>query len=165
MRSGSRQTRRDGSGSETSCRDQTTGMRVKDKDETIVRGIVRITRHKAAQYQITTTRSGWVRLHDVVTRIMNEFAHVYGVHAVNSYVTPQRVIDLIMNAYKPRLGLLREHHSKAITWVRAWNKHEGLNIPTDCYEQRIENSDDVPRTAVYPTKWSTCANHIYRAGI
>ena len=60
---------------------------------------------------------------------MNEFAHVYGVHAANSYVVPQRVIDLIMNADTPRLGLLREHHSKAITWVRAWNKHGGSASP------------------------------------
>jgi hypothetical protein len=83
---------------------------------------------------------------------MNEFSHKFGFHTAQHYVTHERLIDLVVNADKPRLGLLREHHSKAYTWIRAWNKHEGLSIPKDGYEQRVEHPDEVPRTAVYPTK-------------
>ena len=58
-RSSSRQTVRDRSESETSCRDGATGIRVKDKDELLVRGMIRTTRHRAVQYQMTVTRGGW----------------------------------------------------------------------------------------------------------
>jgi RNA:NAD 2'-phosphotransferase (TPT1/KptA family) len=127
--------------------------------------MIRITRHRAVQYQLTITRSGWVRLSDVRAKLMNEFSQKFGFLNAQSYVTHERLIDLIINADKPRLGLLREAQSQAYTWVRAWTKHEGLSVKKDGYEQRVEHPDEVPRSAVYPTKWTTFEHHICRAGI
>jgi hypothetical protein len=96
---------------------------------------------------------------------MNEFSQKFGFLNAQSYVTHERLIDLIINADKPRFGLLREAHSQAYTWVRAWTKHEGLSVKKDGYEQRVEHPDEGPRSAVYPTKWTTFEHHICRAGI
>jgi hypothetical protein len=131
----------------------------------LVRGMIRITRHRAIHYQIPTTRGGWVRLSDVRAKLMNEFSQKSGFLTAQQYVTHDRLIDLVVNADKPRLGLLREANSKAYTWVRAWTKHEGLSVKKDGYEQRIEHPDEVPRSAVSPTKWTTFERHICRAGL
>ena len=139
-------------------------MRIRDKDEDISHMLTKVTRRRAVEYQVTRTRGGWCRLRDFIPKAITMFAKKHGIHAANSYCTPQKIIDLVVNADKPRLGLLREHPTGAISWIRAWAKHEGNKIPPEYVERELDHADDVPTTAVFATKWNTYRKYIVTDG-
>jgi RNA:NAD 2'-phosphotransferase (TPT1/KptA family) len=65
-------------------------MRIRDKDEDISHMLTKVTRRRAVEYQVTMTRGGWCRLRDLIPKVIAMFAIKHGIHAANSYCTPQK---------------------------------------------------------------------------
>ena len=83
---------------------------------------------------------------DFLGQIQREYSNNHRADA--SYITADFVAQLIIEADKPRLGVL--HEASGHTWIRAWDKHEGWPIPRGAVEQHITSVVELPSTAVYP---------------
>ena len=160
-RSSSRQSRAVSATSDNSYYNVADGLPFRQKDVFILRGGVRCARHRAREYQLTTTTAGWVRMSDFVNQIQREHSKNYRSDA--SFITSDFVAKLIIEADKPRLGVI--HETSGYTWMRAWDKHEGWPIPIEAVEQRITSALELPSTAVFPCRWYTYAHHIKHEGI
>ena len=77
--------------------------------------------------QIAATTYGWIRMGDFIHQIRREFYTQF--HVNPDFITPQYIAKLIIESDKPRLGVL--HERDGYTWLRAWEKHEGLIIPIE----------------------------------
>ena len=93
---------------------------------------------------------------DFIGQIQREYSKNYRDDA--SFITADFVAKLIIEADKPRLGVI--HEATGYTWMRAWDKHEGWSIPRGAVEQQIATAVELPSTAVYPCNWYTYAHHI-----
>ena len=93
---------------------------------------------------------------DFLGQIQREHSKNYRADA--SFITADFVAQLIIEADKPRLGVL--HEASGHMWIRAWDKHEGWQIPRAAVEQQITSAAELPSTAVYPCTWYTYVHHI-----
>ena len=98
---------------------------------------------------------------DFIGQIQREYSKNYRTEA--NFITPDFVAKLIIEADKPRLGVL--HEATGYTWMRAWEMHEGWPIPVGAVEQQITSAVEFPSTAVFPCHWYTYAHHIKHEGI
>ena len=73
---------------------------------------------------------------DFINQIQREYSNNYRSDA--SFITSDFVAKLIVEADKPRLGVI--HEESGYTWIRAWDKHEGWPVPFEAVQQLIKTA-------------------------